>query len=82
MTDEKPVVLFGFEADSPAVAAHTQFANLPERWFDWLRAFDKCPDCGVSQGEAHDHGCDEERCGKCGGQWIACGCNDPEGESA
>lgn len=35
-----------------------------------------CPDCNVKPGEAHHPGCDMERCPKCKGQLITCGCLD------
>ena len=39
-----------------------------------------CHDCGVRLGGYHHPGCDAERCGKCGGQAIACPCNYTEDE--
>ncbi len=41
-----------------------------------LRTDHRCPDCDVEVGELHLVGCDIERCPKCGGQSIACGCTD------
>ena len=41
----------------------------------------RCHDCGIinKQGNYHHLGCDMERCPKCGGQLISCGCfNDLE----
>ena len=33
-----------------------------------------CHDCSVRAGGRHHPGCDMERCPRCGGQLIACGC--------
>jgi len=43
-----------------------------------------CHDCKTPRGGFHHPGCDMERCPKCGGQLIGCGClsdgNDCEDE--
>jgi len=38
----------------------------------------RCPDCNVKPGGFHHPSCDRERCPKCGGQLISCGCLDEE----
>ena len=35
---------------------------------------DKCHDCSVQPGGRHHPGCDMERCPRCSGQLIGCGC--------
>jgi hypothetical protein len=37
-----------------------------------------CHDCGCPDGGLHHPGCDNERCPACGGQAIACDCNDED----
>ena len=34
----------------------------------------RCVDCNVAVGGNHHPGCDQEKCPKCGGQLISCGC--------
>ncbi len=36
----------------------------------------RCHDCNVKRGGIHHPGCDMERCPKCKGQLISCGCLD------
>jgi len=37
-----------------------------------------CSDCATPPGHFHHPGCDIERCPKCGGQAISCGCQTQE----
>lgn len=40
----------------------------------------RCHDCNIAPGGMHHPGCDMERCPKCGGRLISCGCLDEEDE--
>jgi len=35
-----------------------------------------CHDCGIKEGQLHLEGCDMERCPKCKGQLLSCGCKN------
>jgi len=42
----------------------------------------RCHDCGVRHGGTHHPGCDAEKCPRCEGQLISCGClRDDEDET-
>ena len=40
----------------------------------------RCRDCNIKHGNYHHPACDVERCPRCGGQLITCGCLDEDEE--
>ena len=58
-------------------AAAIQMGGLAyaRRRFRW-RHVERCDGCGIARGGVHHLGCDVERCPRCGGQLITCGCLD------
>ena len=65
-----PVKIGGKDMDPIKYGDEKEEADTPER----------CHDCNAQKGHFHHPGCDMERCPKCGGQLISCGCMDDEDE--
>lgn len=56
--------------------------EMRQRWATWPGGWPaNCRDCATPQGGLHHPGCDVERCPRCMGQAISCGCKW-EGDSA
>ena len=48
--------------------------ELPPSRYHFDEPSGRCHDCNIKHGNAHHPGCDVERCPRCGGQLISCGC--------
>jgi hypothetical protein len=73
-------------ANSCSLNTKVDFGNevmdpVPFKTQGWDGPHDRCSDCNVVVGGIHHPGCCSERCPKCGGQLISCGCLDPEEEA-
>ncbi len=50
--------------------------KLPVSTYHFEEPSGRCHDCGIVHGKRHHPGCDVERCPRCEGQLISCGCLD------
>jgi len=48
--------------------------SLPSSTYHFDEPSGHCHDCNIKHGNYHHPGCDVERCPKCEGQLISCGC--------
>jgi hypothetical protein len=55
------------------------WVKINNAWYERvLNDVGTCHDCNVGMDKLHHPGCDAERCPKCHGQMISCGCNPTE----
>jgi len=49
-------------------------SKLPSSTYHFEEESGRCHDCWIKHGGRHHPGCDVERCPRCNGQLISCGC--------
>lgn len=50
--------------------------KLPQSTYHFDEPTGRCHDCNIKHGGFHHNGCDVEKCPKCSGQLVSCGCMD------
>lgn len=68
-----PEQLLAAQREKSYVLGGKKYARKP---FEAGEADEVCHDCRAADGELHVPGCDMERCPKCHGQAISCGCKE------
>ncbi len=77
MSDEKP----GGPQNTCKANTEVEYPDgkkLPSSDYHFDEPSGRCHDCGIKHGGKHHPGCDVERCPRCEGQLISCGCLDDE----
>lgn len=67
----------GESLDTCTGNVHVEFpdgAKLPSSTYHFDEPSGRCHDCNIKHGGYHHPGCDVERCPRCEGQLISCGC--------
>jgi hypothetical protein len=57
-----------------AIVVFSDGQELPAIPFEGVSEEHHCPTCNVKHGGFHHPGCNWERCPKCNGQLVRCGC--------